>query len=88
MDVEVARARVGDVVRQDALEHSVDLLHLGVVDVPEAAPGLEQHERLAVEGPHFEVLGVGLPHLLHGGGVGLVQLQALLGALVLRRVAG
>ena len=87
VNVEVAGARVGDVQREGLLEHPVDLLHLGVLDVPVAAPGLEQHERLAEEGADLDVAGMRLPHLLHRRRVGLVQLQALIVALVLGRVA-
>ena len=43
--VEVTRARVPNVPREDILEQLVETTDVRVVDIPRAAPRLEQEER-------------------------------------------
>ena len=49
VDIQVAGARMVDVAREDALEHLVQPLDVGIVDVARAAPRLEQEERVGIE---------------------------------------
>ena len=54
--VEMAGAGVLDVLRQHALEHAVQALDVGRVDVAGAAARLEQEQRVAVERDRVEVV--------------------------------
>ena len=73
VDVQVAGAGVREVHGEHRLEDGVDLLHRGFLDIPAAAPGLEQHERLAVQRSHVEVVRESLIDLGHRPRVRRVQ---------------
>ena len=79
----MAGAGVLDVLGQHALEHLVQALHVGIVEVARAAARLEQEEGVAVERRRVEVVGELLGHLANRLGVGLFLIHALLGIEVL-----
>ena len=60
----------------------MDLLHRGLLDVPAAAPRLEQHQRLAVQRSDVEVVGESLVHVGHGARIGRVELLAHVGVVL------
>ncbi len=81
--VEMARAGMRRVARQDTLEHSVQPLNPRRVHVALAPAWLEQEQRVGVERAGIEIVRVRLREAAHGLGVRLVLRQALLGVEVL-----
>ena len=77
VDVEVAGAGVLDVAREDAFQHAVQPLDVGVVQVARAPARLEQEQRVAVQGGGVEVVGVALGQRLHRLRIGLVLVAPL-----------
>ena len=65
------------VAREDAFEHLMQPVHVGIVHVARAAARLEQEQRVGVERRDLEIVGILRRHLLHRLGVGAVLLDAL-----------
>ncbi len=65
VDVQVTRARVMDVARQDALEHLVKAADVWAVHVACAAPWFEQEECVGIERRDVEVIRIPCRNLLH-----------------------
>ena len=77
MDVQMAGAGMLDVPRQHALEHAVEPLDVGIVQIARAPARLEQEQRVAVQGRGVEIVGVALGERLHRLRVGLVLVAPL-----------
>ena len=79
VDVEVAGAGVVDVLRENRLEHLVQLLDVRILDVARAAARLEQEQRVGVERRDVEIVRIRARDLAHRVRVGAVLLDPLVG---------
>ena len=75
--VEVAGAGMMHVLRQDVLQHVVQMLHVRIVDVARAAPRLQQEQRIRVSVAMSRSAGYAAASLLHRLGVGAILLHPL-----------
>ena len=73
VDVEVARARVANVIVQHAGQYTVQALHVRVVEVPVAASLFQHEERNRVDDRDVMMVGVGLVHPAHGVRKGFID---------------
>ena len=77
VNIEMARAGVLDVSREDAFERRVQSLYSWVVDVPRAPSRLEQEQGVSIHGGGIEIIRECLDEQPHRFRVGLVLIPAL-----------
>src|SRR5687767_5945386 len=77
MYVQMTGARMPDILREDRLQHVMQALDGGIVDVAGATPWLEQEKRFAVEYRNLEVVWILRGQASHRLGVGPILLDPL-----------